>query len=155
MPEFYMILPENAMQILRNNCPKNICSRFFFWGGGTCPHCPPSPTPMTIMPTLSYLGHGGFAICRRNLVMFFGKVSGGEGVGSVFHLQIVYVAYIWLWGHRLLNSIRALPLNPAGGLTDLRAHKPWLRHGHSWRVHPVLCDACSARRRSRTTLINK
>jgi len=41
MPEFYMILPENAMQILRNNCPKNICSRFFFWGGGYMPPLPP------------------------------------------------------------------------------------------------------------------
>jgi len=40
LPEFYMILPENA-RILHNNCPKNIFSRIL---GGTCP--PPCPTPM-------------------------------------------------------------------------------------------------------------
>jgi len=39
IPEFCMILPENT-RILHNNCPKNICSRFFLGGGG---HVPPSP----------------------------------------------------------------------------------------------------------------
>ena len=34
MPEFYMIFARKNARILHNNCPKNIFSRFFFWGGG-------------------------------------------------------------------------------------------------------------------------
>jgi len=39
--KFYIIFAENA-QILDNNCPKNILSRFFFGGGeGYVLPCPP------------------------------------------------------------------------------------------------------------------
>ena len=43
-PNFYVICPKNA-RFLHNNCQKKYS---LFLGRGTCPLCPPSPTPMVV-----------------------------------------------------------------------------------------------------------